>query len=70
MKNSSASSSTASDHPLGSDDDPDTLRSVASDIEYVGEPFGVGTDECTQSFYERAIELESERPGASRRRRE
>jgi hypothetical protein len=51
----------ASDHPLGSDDDPDTLRSVASDIEYVGERFGVATDEFTQGLYERADELESER---------
>ena len=51
----------ASDHPLGSDDDPDTLRSVASDIEYVGDRFGVATDEFTQGLYERADELESER---------
>ncbi len=50
-----------SDHPLGSDDDPDVLRSVASDIEYVGERLGVATDEFTQSFYERADEIESER---------
>jgi hypothetical protein len=35
----------------------------------VGEPFGVGTDEFTQSFYERADELESKRAGASLRRR-
>ncbi len=51
----------ASDHPLGSDDDPDTLRSFAADIEYVGERFGVATDEFTQGVYEPADELESER---------
>lgn len=51
----------ASDHPLSSDDDPDTLRSVASDIEYVGERLGVETSELTQGLYERADELESER---------
>lgn len=51
----------ASDHPLKWDDDPDTLRSVASDIEYVGERLGVVVDEFTQGLYERADELESER---------
>ncbi|HEY3489828.1 MAG TPA: restriction endonuclease [Candidatus Deferrimicrobiaceae bacterium] len=51
----------ASDHPLGWDDDPDTLRSVASDIEYVGERLGVATDEFTQRLYGRADEVESER---------
>lgn len=51
----------ASDHPLSSDDDPDTLRAVASDIEYVGERLGVATDEFTQGLYERADEVESER---------
>ena len=51
----------ASDHPLSSDDDPDTLRAVASDIDYVGERLGVATDEFTQGFYERADEIESER---------
>ncbi len=51
----------ASDHPLRWDDDPDMLRSVASDIEYVGERLGVATDKFTQSLYERADEVESER---------
>ena len=51
----------ASDHPLSSDDDPDTLRGIASDIEYVGERLGVTTDGFTQSLYERADELETER---------
>jgi hypothetical protein len=51
----------ASDHPLSGDDDPDTLRSVASDIEYVGERLGVPIDDFTQGFYERADEIESER---------
>lgn len=53
----------ASDHPLSSDDDPDTLRGIASDIEYVGERLGVATDMFTQSLYERADELETERAG-------
>ncbi|MGE4056453.1 MAG: restriction endonuclease [Vicinamibacterales bacterium] len=53
----------ASDHPLGSADDPDLLRSVASDIEYVGERLGVATNEFTQGLYERADEIESERAG-------
>ena len=51
----------ASDHPLSSDDDPDTLRAVASDIEYVGERLGVDTDEFTRGMYERADEIENER---------
>jgi hypothetical protein len=51
----------ASDHPLESDDDPDTLRAVASDIEYIGERLGVATDDFTQGLYERADEIESER---------
>lgn len=51
----------ASDHPLGNDDDPDTLRALAADIEYVGERLGVPTDEFTQGLYERAEEIESER---------
>ncbi len=51
----------ASDHPFSGDDDPDTLRGVASDIEYVGERLGVATDMYTRSLYERAAELEAER---------
>lgn len=51
----------ASDHPLSLDDEPDTLRSVAADIEYVGEKLGIATEEFTQGLYERADEIESER---------
>jgi hypothetical protein len=51
----------ASDHPLERDDDPDTLRTVASDIEYIGERLGVATDAFRQGLYERADEIESER---------
>lgn len=51
----------ASEHPLSSADDPDTLRAVAFDLEYVGERLGVATDEFIQDLYERADELESER---------
>ena len=51
----------ASDHPSKWDDDPDWLRQVAADLEYVGERLNVGTQEFTQSLAERADEIESER---------
>lgn len=51
----------ASDHPLRWDDDPDGLRQVAADLEYVGERLEVDTREFTQGFLERADEIESER---------
>jgi hypothetical protein len=51
----------ASDHPLRTDDEPDMLRQVAADLEYVGERLGVATDKFTQGLLERADELESER---------
>jgi len=47
----------ASDHPLHSEDDPDTLRGVAADIEYIGERLGVATEDFTQGLYERADEI-------------
>lgn len=51
----------ASDHPLRWDDDPDGLRQVAADLEYVGERLEVDTREFTQGFLERADEIETER---------
>lgn len=51
----------ALDHPLRTDDEPDMLRQVAADLEYVGERLGVATEEFTQGLLERADELESER---------
>jgi len=50
-----------SDHPFNSHDDPDTLRSVVSDIEYVGQRLGVDTEKFAQALLERADELENER---------
>jgi hypothetical protein len=49
------------DHPLHWDDDPDLLRSVAGDLEYVGERINVSTDPVVQHLVERADELERER---------
>jgi len=43
------------------DDDPDGLRQVASDLEALGEKFGVDTQDHTQGLLERADEIETER---------
>lgn len=51
----------ASDHPLSLDDNPDWLRAVAADLEYVGERLNVDIQKFAQSFLERADEIESER---------
>lgn len=51
----------AADYPSQSDDDPDWLRQVAADLEYVGERLNVDTQEITQNLTERADEIESER---------
>jgi hypothetical protein len=40
--------------------DPDTIRSVASDLESLGEKFGVDTHDLTQGLLQRADEVESE----------
>ena len=42
-------------------DDPDWLREIASDLASVGSGLQVDTDPFTQSLYERAEEIESER---------
>lgn len=44
-----------------SDADPDSLRDVASDLETLGEKFGVDTQGHTQGLLERADEIETER---------
>lgn len=53
----------AQDYASGwdSDEDPDWLRGVASDLESLGGKFGVGTEEYTQSLLEKADEIETER---------
>lgn len=51
----------ASEYPDGPDDDPDWLRQLAADLEYVGERLQVDAQQFTQSLYERADEIESER---------
>jgi hypothetical protein len=51
------------DDPLRWDDDPDFLRQVAADLDYVGEQLHVETGSVTQGLYERADEIESERAG-------
>ena len=43
------------------DADPDLLRQVAADIEYVGEKFKVDTDRFAHKLNERAEEIEAER---------
>jgi hypothetical protein len=45
----------------GTDSDPDWLRSIASDLESLGETFGVDAQEYTQDLLERADEIEKER---------
>jgi nucleoid-associated protein YejK len=50
----------ASDHPLRLDNNPEWLREVAADLEYIGERLDVDTQKFTQSFAERAEEIESE----------
>jgi hypothetical protein len=44
-----------------SDTDPDWLRDIASDLEGLGEKFGVDTQGYTQGLLERAEDLESDR---------
>ncbi|MEQ1907686.1 MAG: hypothetical protein ABMA15_02640 [Vicinamibacterales bacterium] len=53
----------ADDYAVGweSDADPDWLRTVASDLETLGQTFGVGTEDYTQNLLERADEIETER---------
>ena len=52
----------AAEYPDGwQDDDPDLLRQLAADLEYVSEALEVESDRFTQDLYERADELERER---------
>ena len=50
----------ASEHPARWEDDPEWLRQVAADLEYVGERLEVNTQGFTQRLYERADEIENE----------
>ncbi|MRS05230.1 hypothetical protein EG832_18750 [bacterium] len=51
----------ASKRSLEQDDDPDWLRQIAWDIEYIGERLNVETDDFTQILIELADEIENER---------
>ena len=53
----------AGDYASGwdNDSDPNWLRDIASDLERLGETFGVDTQGYTQGLLERADEVESER---------
>jgi len=44
-----------------SDDDPDWLRQIAWDLEYIGEKLNVDTEDFTQNLIEQADEIENER---------
>lgn len=46
------------------DDDPDWLRQVAANIEFVGEKLEINVDRFTSSLHEHADVIESERAGA------
>jgi len=54
----------ASDYSVGWDDDPDWLRQIAADLEFVGERLEVSVTRFTESLYEKADEIENERAKA------
>jgi hypothetical protein len=47
----------------GWDDDPDWLRKVAADLEFIGETLEVDVTDFTAKLYASADEIESERAG-------
>jgi hypothetical protein len=50
----------AYDYSVGWDDDPDWLRQVAADLEFVGERLEVSVTRFTGSLYEKADEIENQ----------
>ena len=51
----------ASEYSVGWDDDPDWLRQIATDLEFVGERLEVDVRCFTGQLYEKADEIENER---------